>query len=331
MQEIDLRRIDLNLLVVFDVLMAERSVTRAAARLARTQSAVSHALARLREQVGDPLLVKVGGRMSASPRAESLAEDVRLMLHGVRRMLAAPTAFVAASSERTFRVAIPDLTMALFARLTVAVQREAPGVTMEWVPRDDNTSLAVAEGRVDIAHMPTAIAMPDGIEAESAGSFRWATFARRGHPAVKSFGAAAWRRYAHVAVRVDTKIPSPVASAAGKYARRRVSVWVPHFSAVAPLLAHPDLLATLPLIAMVDSMERYDLVALRPPFPIPPMPHRLIWSRRLAGEPGLAWLRAHLRQTLQAVLVEGEAAILGRASADAAAGARRVRSRRDAP
>ena len=78
MHEIDLRRIDLNLLVVFDVLMRERSVTRAAASLARTQSAVSHALARLREQLGDPLLVKVGGRMTPSPRAEQLADLLEL-------------------------------------------------------------------------------------------------------------------------------------------------------------------------------------------------------------------------------------------------------------
>ncbi len=96
--------------------------------------------------------------------------------------------------------------MALFARLTVAVQREAPGVTMEWVPRDDHTSLAAAEGRIDIAHMPTVIAMPDGIEAESTGSFCWATCAHRGHRAVKGFGAAGWRRYAHVAVRVDASM-----------------------------------------------------------------------------------------------------------------------------
>lgn len=108
MNEIDLRRLDLNLLVVFEVLMAERSVTRAAARLGRTQSALSHALARLREQVGDPLLVKVGGRMSPSPFAEKLVEDVRPILRSIQRALVPPQAFDPATSTRTFRVAIPD-------------------------------------------------------------------------------------------------------------------------------------------------------------------------------------------------------------------------------
>ena len=81
MNDIDLRRLDLNLLVTFEVLMTERSVTRAAERLSRTQSAVSHALSRLREQVGDPLLIKVGGRMAPSPFAERLIEEVLSLIH----------------------------------------------------------------------------------------------------------------------------------------------------------------------------------------------------------------------------------------------------------
>ena len=77
MNKIDLRRIDLNLLLLFDVLMQVGSVSKAADQLGRTQSAVSHALGRLREQLGDPLLVKVGGRMQPSPYAMELVQEVR--------------------------------------------------------------------------------------------------------------------------------------------------------------------------------------------------------------------------------------------------------------
>src|SRR5215471_3988669 len=84
MNEIDLRRFDLNLLVVFDVLMTERSVTRAADRLGRTQSAVSHSLSRLREQFGDPLLIKGGARMQPTALALELIEQARPMLGGLR-------------------------------------------------------------------------------------------------------------------------------------------------------------------------------------------------------------------------------------------------------
>jgi len=307
MHEIDLRRIDLNLLVVFDVLMRERSVTRAAASLARTQSAVSHALARLREQLGDPLLVKVGGRMTPSPRAEQLADEVRGMLAGIRRMLAAPAPFDPATSTRIFRVAFPDVTMSWFARLAAAVHRAGPGVRLEWVVRDDRTPLAVAEGRVDLALFPAATDLPEGVQAEAAGAFRWATFARTGHPATARWGRAAWRRHGHVVVRVSDGLHSPIESAGPGARDRYIAAWVPHFSAVAPLLATTDLLATLPMIAMADALRPYDLVVFTPPFAIAPMPHRLWWSARLAGDPGLSWLRTLVQAALADTLKASEA------------------------
>src|SRR4051812_856679 len=108
MNEIDLRHVDLNLLVAFDVLMTERSVSRAAVRLGRTQSAVSHALSRLREQLGDPLLVRSGAGMQPSPFALQLVEQVRPLLASLRRMLSPGRAFSPATSRRAFRLALPD-------------------------------------------------------------------------------------------------------------------------------------------------------------------------------------------------------------------------------
>ncbi|MBL8386071.1 MAG: LysR family transcriptional regulator [Burkholderiales bacterium] len=312
MNNIDLRRFDLNLLVVFEVLMAEQSVTRAAARLSRTQSAVSHALMRLRAQVDDPLLVKVGGRMRPSPRAATLLEEVRPILAGIRRALASPEPFAAATSTRAFRVAIPDVSLSLFAEFAARVAREAPGTSLEWVSRDAGTLLAVAEGRIDLAMMPTALGLPEGVEGEAAGVLRWATFARRDHPALSAWGRRAWARWPHVVVRVGDAMPSPVDAVAPGAPARRVATWVPHFSAVAPLLAKSDCLATLPLIVMADALDRYALVALPTPFPIAPMPHRLVWGRRLSGEPGLVWLREHLRAAFGEVLAASEAMVAGR-------------------
>jgi hypothetical protein len=92
-KEIQLHRINLNLLVVFEALMQEASVAGVAAKLSKTPSAVSHALARLREQVGDPLIVKVGGRMQASSLALQLIEDIRPILSGIKRVLQLPAPF----------------------------------------------------------------------------------------------------------------------------------------------------------------------------------------------------------------------------------------------
>src|SRR5215469_8983896 len=131
MNEIDLRRFDLNLLVVFDVLMNERSVTRAAERLGRTQSAVSHALSRLREQFGDPLLLKGGVRMQPTALALELIEQARPMLGGIARVLSPQHIFDPAASSRVFRLAAPDFMLSLFSDLMARLAGDAPRVAVE--------------------------------------------------------------------------------------------------------------------------------------------------------------------------------------------------------
>src|ERR1700681_2753321 len=123
MNKIDLRRFDLNLLVVFEVLMTERNVTRAAERLGRTQSAVSHSLSRLRSQLGDPLLIKGGVRMQPTAFAVDLMEEARPMLRGIERVLSPRHVFDPACSQRVFRLAAPDFMLTLFANL---LERCAP-------------------------------------------------------------------------------------------------------------------------------------------------------------------------------------------------------------
>lgn len=127
MSKIDLRRVDLNLLLLFEVLMLEGSVSNTADQLGRTQSAVSHALARLREQLGDPLLVKVGGRMQPSPYALELMQEIRPILRSIERVLSPREAFDPAASTRRFRLAVPDMGTHLFPHLMQRVHQEAPG------------------------------------------------------------------------------------------------------------------------------------------------------------------------------------------------------------
>src|SRR5262245_1466644 len=126
MHQIDLSRIDLNLLVTLDVLMQEGSVTSAAKRLGRTQSAVSHALARLRDQLGDPLLVKSGGRMAPSPYALKIADELKPILRSIQRIIVGPEPFDPKKSKRVFRIAAPDMSQAVMAGIIGRVQSEAP-------------------------------------------------------------------------------------------------------------------------------------------------------------------------------------------------------------
>lgn len=296
MHQIDLRAFDLNLLVVFEVLMIERSVTRAAERLGRTQSAVSHSLARLRSQLGDPLLTKGGVRMQPTTVALELMEQARPMLRGIERLLAPRHVFDPATSRRVFRVAAPDFTLSLFASLLARLRSDAPGISVEWTAPREPTLLDLAEGLIDVAIVPAQLRMPDGVNSEAIGALKWQCFCRKDHPALSKWGRKSWSQWPHLAVRVGDSLTSPVnlaAAAAG--VERRIAGWVPHFSAIAPVLAGSDLLATLPAIAMAETLHPYRLGSREVPFPIEPLPHAMVWSSRRSADPDMTWLRDRLR------------------------------------
>jgi DNA-binding transcriptional LysR family regulator len=296
MNEIDLRRFDLNLLIVFEVLMTERSVSRAAERLGRTQSAVSHSLSRLRSQLGDPLLIKGGVRMQPTAVALDLIEQTRPMLRGIQRVLSPRYVFDPASSRRVFRVAAPDFMLTVFAHLLPRLRSEAPGVSAEWTAPREPTLLDVAEGQIDVAIVPAELRLPEGVASEAVGALEWRCYGRKKHPAFAKWNRQTWTRWPHLVVRIGDSLTSPVnvaASAAGL--DRTIAGWVPHFSAIAPVLANSDLLATLPVVAMVETMHAYDLESREVPFPIAPLPHVMVWSTTRSRDPAMNWLRDRLR------------------------------------
>jgi DNA-binding transcriptional LysR family regulator len=291
MKEIQLHRIDLNLLVVFEALMIEGSVAAAAVTLGKTPSAISHALARLREQVGDPLLVKVGGRMQPSPFALTLIEDVSPILRSIKRVLAVPETFDPSTSERVFRVACP-ITGRVLSEVMNKVHRAAPRVKLEWLSAPRQVYAAVAEGLVDIAHLAGETRLPDGLEEVEVPSFVWTSFVRAGHPALLGWGPDAWSKYSHVQVTIANDARSPFDRPSDRPSPgRRVGALISEFSSVGPLLASTDLIGTFPRILMAWDMEIYGLHALVPPIHLPPFRTRFFWSSRLANDPAAKWIR----------------------------------------
>jgi DNA-binding transcriptional LysR family regulator len=281
---------------VFEVLMTERSVSRAAERLGRTQSAVSHSLSRLRSQLGDPLLIKGGVRMQPTAVALDLIEQTRPMLRGIQRVLSPRHVFDPANSRRVFRVAAPDFMLTVFAHLLSRLRSEAPGVSAEWTAPREPTLLDVAEGQIDVAIVPAELRLPEGVAGESLGALGWRCYGRKKHPAFARWNRQTWTRWPHLVVRIGDSLTSPVnvaASAAGL--DRTIAGWVPHFSAIAPVLANSDLLATLPVIAMVETMHAFDLESREVPFPIAPLPHVMVWSTTRSRDPAMNWLRDRLR------------------------------------
>lgn len=307
MNEIDLRRFDLNLLVVFEVLMAERSATRAAERLGRTQSAVSHSLSRLREQLGDPLLIKGGRLMQATALALEFMEQARPILRSIRRVLSPRHAFDPATSRRVFRFAAPDFAVSLFTTLLALLRDDAPGVSIEWTGLRDPMLLQIADGQIDLAIAPAQLRLPDGVMGQEMGALKWLCFARRGHPAFRNWGPKAWSRWPHVVVRVGDSLASPVnmAATAGGL-ERTIACWVPHFSAIAPVLGESDLLATLPSIAMLNTVDQYDLESKPVPFLIEPLPHAMLWSAARSNDPEVTWLRERLELIVQSKFADPE-------------------------
>ncbi|MFT4195703.1 LysR family transcriptional regulator [Ottowia sp.] len=292
MREIDLGRLDLNLLVTFEVLMTERSVTRAAARLARTQSAVSHSLARLRDQLGDPLLVKVGSGMAPSPFALNLIEDVRPILRSIQRVVAPPAPFDPATSDRVFRLAIADFAPTLLPRVIANVQHLAPGVSVEWLAPAAHTMAAIAEGHLDLALVFSSTEVGEGVERASAGELHSVTFAREDHPCIASWGLEAWSRWPHIQVQLGERARSHVDRAADDQdVKRVIGASVPNFSQVPALLARTHMLATMTPLVMDQAMERFKLRALEPPLPITPASFSFVWSFRLSNDPGSRWFR----------------------------------------
>jgi DNA-binding transcriptional LysR family regulator len=155
---VELRDVDLNLLVAFDALMAERSVTRAAHRLCIGQSAMSSTLTRLRKLFDDPLLIRDGRELVATPYAESLVKPVSEVLDGVAAILAGRTEFDPTRAERTFAVTASDYTMITFITpLLAQLEQEAPGVRLWVSPPGDDYEVRLRRGQLDLLLIPREV------------------------------------------------------------------------------------------------------------------------------------------------------------------------------
>ncbi len=301
MHGIDLSAVDLNLLVALDALLAERNVTRAAARLRRTQPATSHALARLRDLFGDPLLVRSGREMVPTPRALALAEPLAQALADLRRLLGEEGAFDPARSARTFRLSCPDLLAAFLPELLAAMSATAPGVALAVRAPDGDVGAALAT--TDLALAP-ANAAASGLMRKVLGRVTWVVLAREGHPGVgRRLTLARWCAYPHVQVRVREGEPSFVDRAlAAAGAERRIALHVPSFLVAPEVVARTDCFFTAPRELVAPIAARLGLAMHRPPLPIPEIPVAAHWHERTHADAGHRWFRDAVGAVVSEVL-----------------------------
>lgn len=306
MSEIDLLKLDLNLLVVLEILLRERSVTRTAALVGRTQSAVSHALNRMRQELDDPILVRVGGEMRVTPRAAQLAAELASVLGALRVVLANKGGFDPGTTSRRFTLAGPTLIASLLPDLVQQVQQEAPGASVELRSAGPRMLNELSEGTSDLAIGPPGLEPADGLRTQRLGLLHWVVFARRNHPAFERWSVEEWARWPHIRVRTGPNTGGPVdgaARAAG--VERRIGVVIPYFLMAPPVLAASDMLFTVPWVELAYAATAFDLVAMEPPFPIDPFPFALYWSDHVDRHPALSWFRGHVTRAFERMLERG--------------------------
>jgi DNA-binding transcriptional LysR family regulator len=299
------RTLDLNLLRVFDAVMTDGSLTRAAATLATTQPAVSHALRRLHDALGEQLFTRTATGMAPTPRAQALWPQVRSALAGLQQALA-PAAFRPEADAVSFRIAMVDATAALLMPpLVAAVERVQAQADLRVLPlstRDPRALLERGEADLAVGHFPQAMT---AIVAEGRGSALrharlydtdYVCVMRPQHPlagrplTLDDFCAAH-----HLLVSFSGRPHGLVDEALAAIDRqRRIVLTVNQFFTAARVVLESDLLTVLPA-RFVESTGLQDLLVTVPlPLALARVRVEMLWHMRRDGDPAHAWLRRQM-------------------------------------
>jgi DNA-binding transcriptional LysR family regulator len=288
-----LAALDLNLLVVFDAIMRDRSVTRAGQRLGLSQPAMSHALTRLRHMLKDELFVRGPNGMVPTPRADELATPIRIALDGLQQSLE-PVQFDSSKVTATFRIAVDNYAaIVLVAPVAAHVATIAPGVKLDFRP---SGTLNVLE-QLDRSELHLAMG-PSRVHGERFSrkrllQDRFVVVHREGHPAAKvqEFSTEKLATLAQLEISSAQFGADFVDTGPGRPKPGRVPALRAPFLSAAPILATSDLVAVLPL-NVAKSMTRSHHLVYRPlSRPPKPIEAAMIWLRRLDNQPAHAWLR----------------------------------------
>lgn len=298
-------RPDLNLLFTLDVLLAEGSVARAARRLRLSPSAMSRALARLREATGDPLLVRAGRGLVPSPRAIELRERVRQLVHDAEAALRPADTLDLGKLDRTFTLRAREGFVENFgARLLARVSAEAPGVRIDFVPKLDKDSAPLRDGTVDLETGVVGKTTGPEVRAQALFSDRFIGVVRAEHPLCEGeITPARYAAAAHILVSRRSRGKSPIDDALALLGLERgIATTVGGFPAALALARASDLVATVPERHTGDSRAGMHSFAL--PLPVPPIMISLLWHPRMDGDPAHRWLRGCVREVCTGQLHE---------------------------
>ncbi|KXU83767.1 LysR family transcriptional regulator [Paraburkholderia monticola] len=300
-----LPKLDLNLFVVFESIYEKRNLTRVAEALFITQPAVSNALARMRKAFDDPLFVSTPSGMVPTPLTENIIGRVREALQLLEASASEGDVFVPATSRRTFRLSMPDLTEAILLPLLGEVlQQQAPGMSIEsyFTPRSDVSS-ALATRKIDFAIDVPLIDDPQ-LHQAPLGSDHYACMLRPDHPFEgDALTLDDYLALGHIQVSSRRQGSGLVDAELRKLGReRRIQMRVQHYM-VAPLVA---LRTDLALTAPMHLLQRQEARILELPFELPKLEWHLYWHRSSEQDQASIWLGGKIVEILSGLAATPE-------------------------
>jgi DNA-binding transcriptional LysR family regulator len=296
--------LDLNLLRVFDAVMTEQNLTRAAGHLAMTQPAVSNALRRLRETLGDELLIRTAHGVKPTPRAEEMWPVVRRALAELQEAVA-PSSFDISKVNNTFRIAMADATAVLWLpSLVRSIENDAPGMQVRMVPlttREPRPMLLRADIDLAIGFFPGVVAQLNGgpespVRHSRLYSGQYVCVMRKGHPLAKV--ELTLDRYCaanHLLVSFSGRAHGLSDEALAQLGRvRRTLLTVNQFYTAGRVVAGSDLITVLPRHLIAATGMTGSLITRELPFKLPDVHVDMLWHERDARSAAHKWLRGHL-------------------------------------
>jgi DNA-binding transcriptional LysR family regulator len=294
---VNLKGIDLNLVVALDALLRTSSVTRAASELGLSQPAVSNALSRLRNALGDPLFVRHGKRLVPTPAALAMQPALRRALGELERAIFPKRSFDPSSARAVLRLAVSDYwQFALLPSLVEWLERHAPGVRLDATPVGERTLAEdLSAGRVDAAIYLNPFAAP-GLHAEPLFSDGYVCAVRRGHPLARKRAALAdFARYRQVVVTPRGPWSETLDRALqAEGLDPHVALATPHFQVALAIVARTDCATVLPRRIAEQQRVARKLQLLRPPIELGEFSLAVFSHERTSGYPLHDWFRALL-------------------------------------
>ncbi|MCR8921298.1 LysR family transcriptional regulator [Dasania sp. GY-MA-18] len=293
---------ELNLMVIFDTIMTEKSITRAADRLSMTQPAVSNAVARMRDAWKEELFVKDGRNIQPTIYAKNLWEQIKDPLHELNQAVN-PGHFDPKTAKRTFRVAVSDIVVdTIWLEMRRLFEEQAPGINLHAVPYTIvNTQQVLDDAEVDLV-VAAKNPMQENIRSSHLFDSCLVCCMRKDHPlakpdlSIEEFAAAD-----HLLVSLSGNTDSPTDQALQQYGlKRRVAFTVNHFASAAPILIGSDLIAMLPTGLNYNYIDNGELSVTKAPLEIPRHAISMLWHKRQDKDAGLQWLRMHMHNKMVA-------------------------------